>query len=320
MIPRKKKAVVETDKDSWRVPAIPAWAARGGGATEQDCAFSAGAALAALDVLQRSGAPWLGAWRRRQALKCAVEGVRLIGRNEDEAALRDAWLLRRPQDDPGPAGNVYAAWRDLTAKGPCLTSAVLQRNAARLAIRWNETLADIPLLVDEIGQSGKAAPFAAAELMRRILSERGDAEVLAWWAADAMLAERLGWAIPLPLMMTERYGQAFRSMGGRGRIRSGDAAFARAICQAITAAAVEALRLATEVARRAEKLDAVTPQLRAKGAGDALDLLFGDDAVSGTLATAKLSRWASRRLFERLVELDAVREFSGRPNYRIYGL
>jgi hypothetical protein len=62
------------------------------------------------------------------------------------------------------------------------------------------------------------------------------------------------------------------------------------------------------------------PKLRSRAAGDVVDWLLGDDAVSGTLTTKALSRWASRRLFDRLLELGAVRELSGRTTFRIYGI
>jgi hypothetical protein len=48
--------------------------------------------------------------------------------------------------------------------------------------------------------------------------------------------------------------------------------------------------------------------------------LFDDDAVSGSLTTATLSRWGSRRLFERLATLEAARELAGRAAFRPYGL
>ena len=62
------------------------------------------------------------------------------------------------------------------------------------------------------------------------------------------------------------------------------------------------------------------PKLRSKAAGDVVKRLMGDDAVSGTLTTRNLSRWASRRLFDRLVEFGAVSELSGRTTFRIYGI
>ena len=89
---------------------------------------------------------------------------------------------------------------------------------------------------------------------------------------------------------------------------------------AAAAAAAEACRLATNMAAQAERLRAAAPKLRSKAAGDVIDRLLGDDAVSGALTTKALSRWASRRLFDRLAELGAVRELSGRATFRIYGL
>ncbi|RUW15790.1 DUF1403 family protein, partial [Mesorhizobium sp. M1E.F.Ca.ET.041.01.1.1] len=82
----------------------------------------------------------------------------------------------------------------------------------------------------------------------------------------------------------------------------------------------EACRLAGELSRRAEKLLAAAPKLRAKGAGDVIFLLLNEDAVPGSLVTKNLSRFAARRLFERLQQLEAVRELSGRPTFRLFGL
>ncbi|TJV06478.1 MAG: DUF1403 family protein [Mesorhizobium sp.] len=59
---------------------------------------------------------------------------------------------------------------------------------------------------------------------------------------------------------------------------------------------------------------------RAKGAGDVIFLLLNEEAVAGSLRTKKLSRFAARRLFERLQQLDAVRELSGRTTFRLFGL
>src|SRR5579872_2895531 len=99
-------------------PRAPAWARpseRSGRSDDAalEAAFLAGAALAALDAALRLEPPWLGVWRRRLAVQAAEASVPLIGRREDAAALRDAWALRRPGDDPGPAGRVLGAWRAL---------------------------------------------------------------------------------------------------------------------------------------------------------------------------------------------------------------
>lgn len=148
-----------------------------------------------------------------------------------------------------------------------------------------------------------------------------DAEMFAWWLADLMLAQGLRWPRPLPLLMAQAFGPAFRTEAGGGkRIRLGETGFERTVCLALVQGAAEACRLAAELSRCAEKLLAVAPKLRAKGAGDVIFLLLNEDAVLGSLTTKNLSRFAARRLFERLQQLEAVRELSGRPSFRLFGL
>jgi hypothetical protein len=149
-----------------------------------------------------------------------------------------------------------------------------------------------------------------------------DAEIFSYWAADLALARRLGWDAPVPLLATA-IAHASRWRGGGGkRPRPADPDWADAMTSAYAIAAGEAFDLAGELSRRTEKLLAVQSKLRAKGAGRVVDLLLADDAVSPARAAkaARLSDRASRRLFDRLVELGAVRELSGRSNFRLYGL
>lgn len=109
--------------------ALPSWTLpRGREPDEIAAAFGAGIALKSLDDLVRSAPVWAGCWRSRQALKCAAAAVRLIGRNEDEAALRDAVLLTAVGGDPGPAGKLFLG--DVTlSSGDCALPTALGNQA-----------------------------------------------------------------------------------------------------------------------------------------------------------------------------------------------
>ena len=107
---------------------LPAWArARQHVLGETDAAFAAGIALKSLDDLVRADLPWAGCWRHRLALRASQSAVQPIGRNEDEAGLRDAVLLAAPGDDPGPAGAMHLAFQKLAAK---------KRSAAKFWRSW----------------------------------------------------------------------------------------------------------------------------------------------------------------------------------------
>ncbi len=90
----------------------------------------------------------------------------------------------------------------------------------------------------------------------------------------------------------------------------------------------ETIRLARDLARRAEALCTVAPKLRAKGSDAAVDLFLTEDAVvrasmlspriRGT--SIPMSSRVARRFCDRLVELGVARELTGRPMFRLYGI
>jgi hypothetical protein len=309
---------------------VPGWAMpREPVRDDAQAAFLAGAALHCLDQVVRAQEASAGAWRQRLALGCGVAACRLAGRGEDEAALRDTWAFR-PKGDAGgpasaaalgPAGNLYAAWRLLAAGTAARDAPALGQVAELLGLADDGWLDAVREGLGEIARERTAPPFAAASMAARAMALGPDFEPLAWWLADFALAEAMRWPRPVPLFMAQAFSPALRvEAGRRTRLRPGDEGFERALCLALVEGASQACRLASEIARRAARLREVTPMLRAKGACDAIRLLLDDEAVPGTMATGRLSRFAARRLFQRLEDLGAVRELSGRATFRLFGL
>jgi len=149
---------------------------------------------------------------------------------------------------------------------------------------------------------------------------RDAAETLALWVADLVLARRLGWARPIPLLAT-RVTHPSLFIDGR-RARPADSTWPAIATQAYARAAADAHARALQLARRAEKLLEIAPKLRARGAGRVVDMLLGDDSVTASAAAraSGMSDRAARRLFDRLVALGAARELTRRATFRIYGL
>ncbi|QRG06732.1 DUF1403 family protein [Xanthobacter dioxanivorans] len=312
---------IPTSAASSTVPLVPGWAVPLSPVTDPaEAAFLAGSALNSLDNLVRTTPPWAGAWRARLALACAAAAARHSGRAEDERALRDAWVLRQPGHDPGPAGRLFAGWRRLAERSPGVDIAALQSVCALLGVGWSEGLAALPEEINHHLATGRPAPLAAAALVRAVDTAQPGARLLGWWLADQVLALRLRWPLPVPLLMAAAAAGGLRRAGRGGSFSPEGDGLDAAVCVAVAHGAARACRLAAEIAPRAARLEAVVPKLRAKGAGDAVRRLLDDDVVPGTLHTDALSRWAARRLFERLVALGAVRELSGRSSFKLFGL
>ena len=303
------------------LPKVPAWAMlRGADVSDIDVAYAAGAALTAVDQLVRTDAIWLGAWRHRLALKAAAQASRLAGRREEEPDLRDAWHLRQASDALGPAGEIFHAWRRLAARSSPPDAQLMRKVTAQLGISWHADFGELGERLTELVDFGLPAPLVAADAAELVVKIDPKAELLAWWVADCALSLRMRWPVYVPFFATQIHAPMLRLGEERQRARPGSAQFRRALLVASVLAGAHACTLGEELAAQAEKLLSAEPKLRSKSAPLVIAQLLGDDSVSGSLTTSTLSRWASRRLFDRLLQLGAVRELSGRDTFRLYGL
>jgi hypothetical protein len=300
--------------------AVPSWA-QASGRAGGDPLFAAGAGLALLDAYLRRDPPAAGALRQRLALISAAASARILRVNGDQGALRD--LRFAVGEEPGPAAKLLRLWRTLADRPSVLDPKRIAAEAARLdlAVDPNGLASRLKACAgedDPVSAAAKAAAFAFSAVPD---APTADAEILALWTFDMVIAIRLRWPRPLPLIAGKILDPGLRSRGG-GRPRPGDPTWVGTAAGAIALAATSALDVAADLSRRADTLIAIAPKLRAKRAAKIVDLLLSQDCVSPAEAArhASMTDRAARRLFDRLLALGAVRELSGRPTFRLYGL
>jgi hypothetical protein len=304
-------------------PGTPTWARASGRAGEGDPLFAAGAGLALLDAHLRRDPPAAGALRARLALQSAAASAKILRLNADEGALRD--LRFAVTGEPPPAARLLALWRHLAGRPPSLDPGRLRDAAAALDLLAPnaDALAETLREQSRAGDPVSAAAMAAAAAFSAFPdAPAAEAEILALSLFDLVLAIRLRWPRPVPLIATRILDPSIRSDGGGRRARPNEPAWSKTAAGAIALAAASALDLAADLARRSSTLIAVAPKLRSKPAAKIVDLLLSQDCVSPAEAArhAPMTGRAARRLFDRLVALGAAREFSGRPTFRLYGL
>ncbi len=286
--------------DLSNLPQLPSWVTARLAETHEDVAFWAGAALSHLHlVLGRDDVPHI-LLRARLALRAVEACVIYQGRPERASDLRDAVAFLQPSDSPGPAGEVYLCWRRAVEQP--VSMKMLHRALPGVEAEQIATWLDA-------GQGGPVR--RAAAVLQAVLEDRPRDHAAALILAEAALAQALGWDHVLPLF----------ALGlKRGDLRKTGVVLQLTCHQAIGTAAIEATREAADLARRAARLKAVAPKLRAKGAEEALALFLTQDAVAPTSLTSLRSDRAARRFCDRLVELGAVREQTGRDTFRLYGV
>ena len=281
-----------------------AWVTSARAETLEDVAFLSGAALATLHLVVGYDDVPHALLRDRLSLTAAEACMGLLGRPERVGELRDAVHLLRPGDQPGPAGAIYLQWQRATARP--ISVKALQRALPSVTADQIATWLDM----------GRGGPvMRAATVLEAVLAAHPREEVMALILADAVLAQALGWTHFLPLLAT---GLKTRDLRMQGK----DLQLA---CHKVLISSICAtLPIAADLTRRAARLKAVIPKLRAKGAGDAVALFLTKDALSPAIALTDpnvgMSDRAARRLCDRLVDLGVVRELTGRDTFRLYGV
>jgi hypothetical protein len=277
---------------------IPSWVTSARAQTPEDVAFLSGAALSHLHlVLGRDEVPQ-SLLRERLALRAAEACVARTGRPERAGELRDAVAFLQPGDLPGPAGETYLSWRR-AVEWPVSIKALYRALPGIEAGQIAEWL-----------DAGQGAPVTrAAMVLEAVLTRAPRQELPALILADAVLGQALGWKQVVPLLAAGLK---------RADPRKRDDALRLACHRAVISSVKKAVGQATDLARRAAHLKVVAPKLRAKGAGDAVEMFLTRDAVAPS--ALPLPDRAARRVCDRLVELGAVHELTGRDTFRLYGV
>ena len=277
---------------------LPRWVTARQTETFEDVAFLSGYALGHLQLVARQPEVPHALLRERLALRAAEACVAFSGRFERAADLRDTCHLLRPGDLPGPAGEVYLQWRRAVERP------VSPRGLHRALPDFDAM--DVAVWLD----AGEGVPLRrAAAVLETVLTERPRARAAALIMADAAFAQGMGATHVLPLFALGVKRADFNAKGEN---------LVEACHRAVLSAVPEVLTLAADLTRRAAHLRAIAPKLRAKGAGEAVAIFLTRDAVAP--AALPLPDRAARRLCDRLVELGAVRELTGRDTFRLYGV
>lgn len=310
-------ATISDDLNS--LPNLPGWVTSRRAETLETVAFRSGAALTVLDQLvsePRHGVP-LKLLANRLALSAATATSKLEGRLAREADIRDAYHLTPPGEARGPDGDLLAYWRSAGRLRPGGVGNIADLVGAEFA-------GDVGVWLEAgMERSRTHGPLSGCvAVLRAVLNADDRAERIACLLSDIVLARALNWKVVLPVSAQFLIKAALRNLAADGQ-------GAELAAQALILRSIEGtIRMARDLARRAEALRGIAPKLRAKGSDSAVDLLLTEDAVAPASMLSPRIRGtsipmtdrAARRFCDRLVELGVARELTGRPTFRLYGI
>lgn len=296
--------------------------------TLEEAAFSSGAAIALLHQTLNNLAFKVPQQllRNRLALKAAKNTLKIERRSADEGEIRDGFLLAEIDgmanlsQAMGPSGFMYAQWRD-HVQFPLKNEAFYTNFIGTIPLYTRITMTEITMAVHPEVSPVAATTRALLEVMSALPKE----EMVALQWADITFSKALGWKYMLPLVgasMTSKELKLFVN----DDTKPDDLLIT--VHTAIARSARDAIRLCHDLARRAAKLRAVAPKLRAKGSDAAVTLFLSEDAISPSSLTSSwmfrsksnMTPRSARRFCDRLVELGVARELTGRSTFRFYGV
>ncbi len=301
------------------VPTFARWNSKH---NQTDSLLTAGASLACLHGFWLSPLRYRGALAECLALKAAAASLRSSGRPEDEDAVRDQWWFRQAGDVLSPAAATFRGWLKLTEfrqgwEG--VTPARLEEVAGLFGHRLDHPPDQILAAINQAIEAIANPLRAAVESAKCSFSLEAN-EALAHLTADAVLAARLGWEKPLPLLAAHVALPELRAGGSRRRALPSDPGWEGLTFAAYTLAVPSVLSVARRFHQSAEVLSRMAPKLRAKAKAAVLDAVLAHACLSGATPIAGISDRGMRRLLERLAAAGALKELTGRPTFRLYGL
>lgn len=315
-----------TDETNLPKPILPAWVMHTTvSETLESASFASGSALALLHVVLTDPniATPTKLLRQRLALKAAVQCLKIEGRGDDEAQLRDAYYLTASGDARGPGGDMLAFWSDATRiafRGSAgvrgwreKLGELLPDHVCEYVSSWFDAIDDMPPSVNPVAR--------AAHILAIVLKEFPREEAIALLLADIVLARALGWKQIIPLMAGYMKRKPLQEVDDYEQLSI-------ACHQAIIKSAQDVIRLSHDLARRTERLTQIAPKLRSKGSGHVVELFLSEDAVSSSSmlspnikgTNVAMTDRSARRICDRLVNLGVVRELTGRSTFRLYGV
>lgn len=258
----------------------------------------------------------------RAGLLAAAKLLARLGRPEGLAELRDMRLMG---EAGGPAAPILSAWSWLSAL-PFEETAATRLRPRRGDDETDEDAADrrhhtrLQDLVrslglrdagageDLAGALGRAAaiPCPLAAIATALDAGAGLPLPVQALSCDYAVGRCLGWPLPLYSL-------------GLGRRDTPDPTHT-SIALTLLAGIDELVGLLRPLVAPAEALVAAGRQVRTRQAQAVIERILARDAVSAASLADLLPDRPARRLLQRLMDLGALRELSGRPLYRVYGL